>query len=225
MTKQDYIDGIIEFFHTDEYRVDWCGYDSKKTAQKNGIEQPLCKVAVLKDGNVVRSAECATEIEALREIYAEVSEAEYQEALKKANEEADRMREQREKEEQQRRKAQLEANILQAINDRKFVMMQVGDGEMRQCFIGGVGILNEGVNGVVVFQYFGKPESDNRKWHVFREDEIKSLHIMTEAHEVVDKPVGFESEELWGNFSVVLNKITFPEKKTEGFLSRLFKKK
>lgn len=225
MTKQDYIDGINEFFQTDEYRVDWNGFDSKKTAQKNGIEQPTCKVTVLKEGSVIRSAECPTEIEAIREIYAEVSEAEYQEALKKANEETDRMREQREKEEMQRRKSQLEANILQAITERKFVMMQVGDGELRQCFIGGVGILNDGSTGIVVFQYFGKPELDNRKWHVFKEDDIKSLHIMTEAHEVVDKPAGFESEELWGHFSMVLNKITFPEKKSEGFLTRLFKKK
>lgn len=225
MTKQDYIDGIYEFFQTDEYRVDWNGFDSKKNAQKNGIEHPTCKVTVLKEGNVVRSAECPTEIEAIRKIYAEVSEAEYQEALKKAHEEADRMQEQREKEEKQRRKTQLEANILQALTERKFVMIQVSDGEMRQCLIGGVGILTDGSNGIAVFQYFGKPESDNRKWHIFKEDEIKSLHIMTEAHEVVDKPADFESEKIWGCFSTVLNKIIFPEKKTGGFLSKLFKKK
>lgn len=224
MTKQDYIDGIKEFFHTDEYLVNWSGFDSKNAAQKNGIEQPNCKVFFLKGGEIVRSAECSTEIAALREIYKEIYEIEYQESLIKSQKEAAILKEKQELEEKNRWKSQLESDILQAISDRNYVMIQVGDGEMRQCFIGGTGLLHEDVNGIVVYQYHGKTESNNNKWYIFREDEIKSFHIMTEWHKVIDIPDGYDSDKIWRRFKTIYLKLNTPEKKPKGFFSKLFRK-
>lgn len=224
MTKQDYIDGIKEFFHADDYLVNWGGFDSKNAAQKNGIDQPNCKVAFLKEREIVRSAECPTEIAALREIYKEIYEAEYQDMLMKTQKEAAILQEKREQEEKNRRKSQIESDILQAINNMNYVMIQVGDGEMRQCFIGGTGLLHEDVNGIVVYQYHGKTESNNHKWYVFREDEIKSFHIMTEWHKVTDIPDGYDSDKIWGRFKTIYLKLNTPEKKSKGFFSKLFRK-
>lgn len=225
MTKQDYIDEINEFFKTTENRVNWNGYASKKDAQKNGIENPTCTVDFLKDGKIVRTATCGTEVECLREICKEIYEAQYQENLKKAEEERKAYLKKSEEENERRRVSQMESDILSAIQDRRACMIGVKGIGLKQCCIGGVGFLNDNSKAIAVFQWFGNREDDNKKWQIIRENNIESFHIMLETEIVESAPAGFETDPIWDEFKQILCKPNFPKKENRGFLSKLFGKK
>lgn len=225
MTKQDYIDEINDFFKTTENRVNWNGYASKKDAQKSGMETPTCTVEFLKDGNVVRTATCGTEIECLREICKEIYEVQYQEDLKKAEEESKAYLKEREEENERRRVSKMESDILFAIQDRRACMIGVKSIGLKQCCIGGVGFLNDNSKAIAVFQWFGKREEDNKKWQIIKEDDIESFHIMLETEIVEEAPAEFETTPIWDSFKQILCKTNFPKRESKNFLSKLFRKK
>ena len=122
MTKAEYIEEIQNFFKTDDYKLNWNGYSTKKEAQKNGVEEPACTVEFLKDGAVVRTATCGTEIECLREVYKEVYDAWYQEWSKEYEKEsaiaAEAARKEMEERFEKERISEMESNILKSIQDR-----------------------------------------------------------------------------------------------------------
>ena len=225
MTKQDYIDKINEFFKTTENRIHWNSYATKKDAQKNGIETPTCTVDFLKDGIVVRTATCGTEIDCLRKICQEVYDATYQENLEKWKVESENYQKNLADKREKERIAKLESTILSAIAERNMCMIQKFGGQSRQCCVAGIGILKDNTMAIMIYQLFGTPESDNKKWHIIKECDIETFHIMDFMDALTKAPDEFDSSELWNDFVQIKSKINFPKEEKKGFFSKLFGKK
>jgi hypothetical protein len=225
MTKAEYIEEIHNFFKTDEYKLHWNGYATKKDAQKNGIEVPMCTVEFLKDGFVVRTVTCGTEIDCLREIYKEVYDAWYKEWHENMVKESEKQRaiadEERKKKFEEERIAEMESNIQISIQDRIFGNIFKNEGKSRTCFVAGYGILENGEKAIAVYQFSGTPEVDNKKWHIFKVRDIKHFRLMTEADIASEAPEGLDTTDIWNVFQTILCKVEFPKKKKLGFFSRL----